>query len=156
MVRTRPLRVEALEEDLFQEFQLQTLQSLKKLHALQTQQGHSSWQSGQSSLSSHTIFTAIPSPLSSTMTSLSPLSSATRSPPPVISAMTSPSPSSSCYPRTAFHHSQGQTPRSHWYGQSQHSPMPPELYQPHMRSQGSEDYSNLGQNIQDPRYYDIQ
>ena len=30
-------RVEALEEDLFQEFQLQTLQSLKKLHALQTQ-----------------------------------------------------------------------------------------------------------------------
>ena len=93
-------RVEALEEDLFQEFQLQTLQSLKKLHALQTQQGHSSWQSGQSSLSSHTIFTPIPSPLSS----------ATTSPPPVSSAMTSPSPSSSCYPRTTFHHSQGQTP----------------------------------------------
>ena len=61
-----------------------------------------------------------------------------------------------CYPRTAFHHSQGQTPQSHWYGQSQRSPMPPELYQPHMRSQGSEDYSNLGQNIQDPSYYDIQ
>ena len=34
--------------------------------------------------------------------------------------------------------------------------MPPELYQHHMRSQGSEDYSNLGQNIQDPSYYDIQ
>ena len=140
------MRVEALEEALFQELQLQTLQSLKKLHALQTQQGHSSWQSGQSSLSSHTIFTPVPSPLSS----------ATTSPPPVSSAMTSPSPSLSCYARIAFHHSQGQTPRSHWYGQSQHSYMPPELYQPHMRSQGSEDYSNLGQNIQDPSYYDIQ
>lgn len=33
-------RVEALEEDLFLEFQLQTLQLLKNLHAQQTQQGH--------------------------------------------------------------------------------------------------------------------
>ncbi|XP_041372754.1 uncharacterized protein LOC121386024 [Gigantopelta aegis] len=97
-------RVETLEEDLFQEFQLQTLQLLKNLHAQQTQQGHFSGQSGQSSLSSHDSFTPIPSPLSS--------------------SMSSPSPSQSYYPPTALYRSQ-KTPQRHMSGQSRQSPMPP-------------------------------
>ncbi|XP_041366857.1 uncharacterized protein LOC121381588 [Gigantopelta aegis] len=140
-------RVETLEEDLFQEFQLQTLQLLKNLHAQQTQQGHFSGKSGQSSLSSHDSFTPIPSPLSSSMSSPSP----------------SPSPSQSYYPPTALYRSQ-KTPQRHMFGQSRQSPMPPwqssswssEFSQVDMGSQGSADYSQLGRSTPGPSNYDIQ